>query len=199
MKNLIRFVCLLVTFLCIPSLANAGWFTDNFMKTPDIDRQEGRELTVWEDVPINGQIVTSHIILRLGDPINLMTAECLLGKAISTTGRIKTTHASSVEQITFQYGSVTTESGYIQNIKVFENMPTNVKPVPWVIGLAKVGSPLKALWNPSHNTMITSEMKLNASTKKIIYQSTNMTNYVSLIVDIPTNRVKSFELGLIEE
>ena len=132
----------------------------------------------------------SFVRIGLGEHINLVDAEYLLGKAVNSSGPIQVGR-TRVEQIMFNYGTITTIDNHISTIKVYPRIVNGKNESPDIENFAAIGWPeskvKESCGNP--NTIIQNE----PSVKTFVY--TNTVNYVLLDIDNDTRKVISYEIG----
>lgn len=178
-------VFLLGVFLLVPNFTT---------KAAGIDEPGAREITYWELVHINKQLPTASVVsLKLGDYLNLKSAEELLGEAIDSSGQVKQGNLR-IEQITFEHGIITTREYKIWSIrftggKTLSNVYPRIDRGGISIGndesyIRKIfGTPQKV------NTLIPNH-------KTLVY--TNEQNYAEFDINESTHKVEAFEIGLLQ-
>ena len=177
-------ICFLSILICIPAISYA-------IEAPPINRPSARVIFKAQLCSINNRFPTlSFVRIGLGEHINLVDAEYLLGKAVNSSGPIQVGR-TRVEQIIFNYGTITTIDNHISTIKVYPRIVNGKNESPDIENFAAIGWPeskvKESCGNP--NTIIQNE----PSVKTFVY--TNTVNYVLLDIDNDTRKVISYEIG----
>ena len=184
-KVTIQCIYFLSILICIPSFSYAA-------ESPAINNPGARVIMNAKMVSINNRFPTlSFVSIGLGEHINLLDAEYLLGKAVNSSGPIQVGR-TRVEQITFTYGAITTIDNHISTIKVYPRI-INGKDKSADIsygfgGIGRAETEIKKHVAPP-NTIVQND----TSVKTLVY--TNTVNYVLLDIDNNTGKVISYEVG----
>lgn len=172
--------------ICIPLFSHAA-------EVPAINHPGARVILREEMIPINNRFPTlSSIRLGLGDYIDLLDAEYLLGKAVNSSGPIHIGR-TRIEEITFTYGTIITVDNQITLIRVYPKLVDEKDQSPLIAyGFKGMGYTEAEIRNSCGNpSKITQD---NPTVKTLIY--TNGVNYILLDINRDTDRVISYEIGL---
>ncbi len=162
------------------------------IKAAAIDKSSAREITIGKQVPINQRFPTlSFVTIKLGDYLNLISAEYLLGKAIDSSGPVRQANLR-IEQITFEHGIITTRQHKIWTIRVTED---KISPIinPLIAKGGRIGT-TEAQIIKFYGELLKTE-KVFPNQKTLIY--TNGQNYVQFDISEITHKVIALEIGLL--
>lgn len=181
--NLYFFTLLLLFFAVYSTLP---------IKAAAIDESSAREITIGKQVPINQRFPTlSFVTIKLGDYLNLISAEYLLGKAIDSSGPVRQENLR-IEQITFEHGIITTRQHKIWTIRITED---KISPIinPLIAKGGRIGT-TEAQVIKFYGKPLKTE-KVFPNQKTLIY--TNGQNYVQFDISETTHKVIALEIGLL--
>lgn len=157
-----------------------------------IDEPSAQEVLRARLVRINQRFPTlSFVSLKLGDYLNLLSAEYLLGKATDSSGTVKQGNLR-IEQINFEHGIITTRQDKIWTIRVTESKITSaINPIINRGGVGVGDTESKIIEFYGNPLKIE---KIFPSQKTLIYA--NGQNYVKFDISETTHKVIAFEIGL---
>ncbi len=158
-----------------------------------IDKTGAKTIIITKGIPINHHLPTlSFVSLNLGEYLDILSAEYLLGKALDSSGPVRQGNLR-IEQITFEHGVIITRQYKVWSIRVF-----NGKTSPIVSPLIDQGGIKIGTKESSIKKFYGEPQKINQNLlgqKELIY--TNGINYIIFDISKNTHKVVSFEIGLL--
>lgn len=180
--SLYFFMFFLLFFAASPALSAKAMATD----TPS-----DLAIMVPKLVQINQHLPTlSFVTLRLGNYLDFISAEYLLGKAIDSSGLVQQGNLR-IEQITFEHGIITTRDNQVWTIRVTGNQTNpNIEPDVGGVRIDDTESQIIKFYGEPIKTE-----QIFPRQKTLIYIKGR--DYVKFDVSETTHKVIEFELGIL--